>query len=223
MSSTPTLWFRLILAAAFMVVAPVLLKSQDGPGRGVPKLSTSLELISNPAVAKDLALNPEQLAELQRLLVVRKASYDEFIESVRPGSTLTDAQKAVRREQLTARLQEIEVEVGKSLLPHQLERFHQLVFQYQTKSQAASGGVLHARVANALKLTDAQESRIRDLAANHKQALEKRLEEMRAELAELQRKQAAEILDQLTPEQRREYDKLVGAPFQFESTLKPPK
>lgn len=200
-------------------ITPGPLQGQDAETRIVPKLSTSLELATRPDVVKELSLTAEQVAALNELLATRQEAYKRFAEVLRPGASATDVERAQQREKVLSQLVEIERGINETLLPHQLKRFDQLLFQYQTRSQSSSGTVLHKRVSDRLGLTDSQQARIREVASNHQQKYQARLAEMKAELDAMRQDAVDEILKQLTREQRKEYESLLGPHFSFDSPL----
>jgi type VI protein secretion system component VasK len=103
--------------------------------------------------------------------------------------------------------QDLEAEIGKILLPHQMKRAKQLAVQLRLRGGVRS--MLGDQVAQDLSLTEDQKEKLR--------AKSEQLEEqLRKKLAELRSQAQNELLQELTPAQRAKWKEMVGEPFEFQ-------
>src|SRR5262249_42749575 len=109
------------------------------------------------------------------------------------------------REKMDAMNTDLEKDLGKVLLPHQMERLKQIDLQTKMKyrgAQALTGGDL----AKALNLTDEQREKLEKRQAEVQ-------EELQAKIRELQVEARQKVIDVLTPEQQSQLKKLMGDTF----------
>lgn len=97
---------------------------------------------------------------------------------------------------------ELEKDLGKILLPHQMERLKQIDLQSKVRGQGAGD------IAKALNLTDEQREKL-------EQRMVEVQEEMRTKIRELQAEAREKMLDVLTPEQREQLKKMMGDSFEM--------
>jgi type VI protein secretion system component VasK len=113
-------------------------------------------------------------------------------------------QKAQKLQQESQK--ELEAEIGKILLPHQMKRAKQLEMQLRLRGGL---GRLGDQTAQELGLTDEQKEKLRGKS-------EQLEEEIRKKLAELRTQAQNELLKVLTPEQQAKWKDMVGEPFEFQ-------
>lgn len=96
---------------------------------------------------------------------------------------------------------EMEKDLGKVMLPHQMERLKQIDLQNKVRGNGAGD------IAKALNLTDEQREKLEQRIAEVQ-------EEMRTKIRELQAEAREKMLDVLTAEQRETLKKMMGDTFE---------
>jgi Spy/CpxP family protein refolding chaperone len=198
--------FRIGAMAVVAVVGLTqLAMAQPGGGRGGPGGGGggfgAGGLLRDDKVKAELNLVPDQEKKIEAL---SESLREKAREAFRGLQDLSD-------EERTAKFQEFrdssQKEYDAILLPQQRERLKQLMLQQSQQFTRSPGGI-NDTLAKELNITDAQ-----------KEALQKKAEEVRAELqkkiAKIQEESRAEILSVLTAEQRSKLEKALGAKFEF--------
>ena len=109
---------------------------------------------------------------------------------------------------------EVEDEISEILLPFQVTRMEQIKVQTQLSRLGKNAGspILHPIFRDKLNFDKEQEERIW-----------KKMKEVQtklaADIAKLRKKANEEVLDELTDEQRKIYDEIVGEPLKKDSPL----
>ncbi len=174
-----------------------------GPGffGGFGELS---ELLRRQDVRHELELLDEQVAKLEKLAEERRTSMREMFQGIQdiPMERRGDE----FRERARKARQDLEDDIGKILLPHQMRRAKQLVTQLQMRGMR---GLLNGPVAQDLELTAAQKEQLQARSAE----LE---EQIRKKMAELRTQSQAELMRLLTPAQQAKWKEMVGEPFEFQ-------
>lgn len=166
----------------------------------------TLGLIRDPAVHQELKLNPKQIDAVQTAI----AEVDERLWQLR------DVPVQNCSAELNDLLAKLKLNLKRELTSTQLERLDQIVLQYRSWN-----AVVTPEVANRLKLSADQVSKLRSLLANvahTRNESEKKLaavaaanrEATRAKLVKAETKRFADVL---TPTQQRELGELLGIPF----------
>ena len=113
------------------------------------------------------------------------------------------------RPKIEAKMQELnadtEKQLGKILLPHQLERLKQIDLQTKVRYRGASA-LTGGDVAKALNLTDEQREKLEKRAAEVQEELQTKIKQLQADARK-------KMLDVLTPDQQAQLDKLMGQQF----------
>lgn len=158
-------------------------------------------LLRDDKVKAELNLVPDQEKKIEALAESLREKAQETFRNLRD---LSEDERRAKFEEFRTSSQK---EYDAILLPQQRERLKQLMLQ-QTAQFSRSPGGINDTLATELGITDAQ-----------KEALAKKAEEVRAELAKktakLQEEAKTEILSVLTAEQRSKLEKLLGAKFEF--------
>ena len=104
--------------------------------------------------------------------------------------------------------EEMETEINEILLPFQAKRMEQIKVQNLVARLGDNAGspILHPMFRDKLNLTQEEEERIKAKILE----VRKKLEE---DIAELRRKANEEVLGELTDEQRKIYDEIIGEPL----------
>jgi hypothetical protein len=98
------------------------------------------------------------------------------------------------------------------LLPHQSKRLKQLEVQLRMRGRMM--GALDGDVAQQLGITEDQQGKLREKA----EGLER---ELRKKMAEARKQMQDQLLAELSPEQRTQFNELVGEPFEFKDEPPP--
>lgn len=163
------------------------------------------EVLRREDVRKELELLDDQVAQLEKLADSRREKMRDLFSGLRDVPQEERAAKV--RELFQKSQQDLEAEIGKILLPHQLKRARQLAVQ--SRLRGGVRGMLGEQVAQDLSLTDDQKEKLR--------AKSEQLEEnIRKKLAELRTQAQDELLQLLTPEQQAKWKEMVGEPFDFQ-------
>ncbi len=192
---------------AVLVAIPVRAQPPMGPGMGggMGPGGGRAELLLIPAVQQDLELIPPQIERLQAAVEQMRTELRDVFGRMQdvPREQRADAMREFV-EELRA---DAEATVESTLLPHQRTRLTQISNQMQMRG-GAMRGLVSGPVADQLNITDDQRERLQARAQQLEAQLQQRMNELRAQALE-------RLLQELTPTQREEYRKLVGAPFEM--------
>jgi len=161
-------------------------------------------------VRKELELVDEQIAGLQKLGEGLRGRMGEMFSGIRDIEDREERMTKMREIMGKAQA-ETEKEVGEILLPHQMKRAKQLVFQQRLRGGAGRALTGGGSLAEELGITETQQEKLR--ATN-----EKLEAELRQKIAELRNKAQDELLKVLTTKQQAQFKELVGEPFEFQPT-----
>jgi len=156
-------------------------------------------------VRKELELVDEQIAGLQKLGEGLRGRMGEMFSGIRDIEDREERMTKMREIMGKAQA-ETEKEVGEILLPHQMKRAKQLVFQQRLRGGAGRALTGGGSLAEELGITETQQEKLR--ATN-----EKLEAELRQKIAELRNKAQDELLKVLTTKQQAQFKELVGEPF----------
>ena len=162
------------------------------------------DVLRRDDVRKDLELLDDQVAQLQKLAEGRRDQMRDLFSGLRDVPQEQRGEKM--RELFQKSQQDLEAEVGKILLPHQMKRAKQLEMQLRLRGGL---GRLGDQTAQELGLTDEQKEKLRGKSDQ----LE---EEIRKKIAELRTQAQNELLKMLTPAQQAKWKDMVGEPFEFQ-------
>jgi hypothetical protein len=168
-----------------------------GFGRG----ASEAMLLAREDVQKELVLEPEQLAELGKLRDNNdmRAVFEKMRE-------LPEAERMTKgRELMEAAQKKTQAQVDKILIGPQADRLKQLALQFQMR--AGGAGLANDDVAEKLGIPEDQREKLRTKARELELQARKKLLE--------------DLLKELTPEQQKKYQELVGEPFEFKQDERP--
>ena len=173
-----------------------------GPG-GRGGFGGGIELLFNPTVQKELELVEDQEDKLRELAEQMRNRFRSIFSDMRDR----DPQERFRvmRERMEDEQKKMQAQLGEILLPHQLERFQQLQLQTQLQRGRTADVLGSDELRQKLGLTDEQVEKMRETAREAQQELQEKM-------AKAQQEAVEKILSVLTPEQRRQWDALVGTP-----------
>jgi len=196
-----------------LMSAPALAQGRGGFGGGFGGGGAGM-LLSNKGVQQELKVSDEQAKKLDTLAEESRSKARENMEK------LKDATKEERQEKLQAIGAESQAELHKNLAeilkPEQLKRFHQIQTQ-----QAGAGAFSIPRVQNALKLTDDQKSKIREINQETMQAFREARtsagddrEAAGKKLVEIRKDSLDKVKALLTDDQKKSWSELIGDPYE---------
>ncbi len=196
---------------AVLVVIPVRAQPPMGPGMGggmgggMGAGGGRAELLLIPAVQEELELIPPQIERLQEAVERMRTELRDVFGRMQdvPREQRADAMREFV-EDLRA---DAEATVENTLLPHQMTRLTQISNQMQMRG-GAMRGLVSGSVADQLNITDEQREKLQARAEQLEAQIRQRMNDLRAQALEM-------LLQELTPAQREEYRKLVGAPFEM--------
>ncbi|MCR9295641.1 MAG: hypothetical protein NXI32_23225 [bacterium] len=183
-----------------------------GPGGMDPNDRSQLfNLLSNTSVRAELQLTEEQIAGVRQII---QASQQRLSEHVREamaarrnsggGAIRLELQDMMRdnREQAEAAIEEI-------LLPEQLNRVRQLAYQVEISREGLGEALVSGRLGNEIGVHDDQKQHLLDRAIKIEA-------EARQAIIAIQAQARDKLLSELTPEQRKAAEDLLGPYFQYE-------
>lgn len=197
------------LLMLFVLNAPALGQDDDAK----PFADKMLPALFNEEVQTDLELVADQKSEMKRMLdelVQRKDQLGKELEEFRQqGATVDEVEK--KRDEFVKGFEDDKAktfqQVSNLLLPHQKNRLQQLTVQLMMreamKAQRIPTGVLVPEMRKYLNIEDGQADRI-------KAKTKKLQEELAKKIKKLTDDARTELLKELTAEQKKKYDDLVG-------------
>jgi Spy/CpxP family protein refolding chaperone len=198
---------QITLVAAVLVMASGAASAQERqrqrPGGGGGFGGGPMFLLGQPSVQKELKLSDEQIKKIKDL-----------------SDKQREAMQGVARDERRAKMQELakanNKAIGEILKPEQMKRAKQLALQQQ-----GTRALSNPEVAKALKLTDDQQEKIKDIQAKAREAAGTgqrgdRSEEATKKRAEARKATTEKVMGVLTPEQKTTLKDLQGEPFKFE-------
>jgi Spy/CpxP family protein refolding chaperone len=183
---------------------------RGGPGGGFggPGGGGLTGVLMREEVQKELEMLGDQVDDIRKLLEDRRGGMREMFSGLRDIED-RDERMEKARELMQKAQADLEKEVGKILLPHQMERAKQLAYQQRLRGGAGRALTGGGPLAEELGITEAQQEKLR--AKN-----EELQDELRQKIAELQKEAQEKLLKVLTPQQQAKFKELVGEPFQFQ-------
>jgi hypothetical protein len=201
----------LIAIQAIAVTYAATTSAQDPAEVAHVRATRVISLLKSPAVRKELELAAEQIDDLIKLDLLRSQLTSKLFR-------INDFEYEERKRIYSAYRQEVvnlEQQATALLLPNQLKRLNQIVFQEMVQAAEPHCGLIHNRVIEDLGLVEPQLQVVRAKAVEAESKFKKRVEELQAELAKAKEEMRADVLSALTPEQRKKYEELVGTPVKL--------
>ena len=164
-------------------------------------------------VRKELELSSEQKGSIDELLKPLAKEHKQMEKQIKEFSKTGAAENEMEQfklglhEQFLARKSEVEQQVVKTLLPHQIGRLKRMsihkMLQHSAKQSKEPSELLSPQIRQYLKINDKQADKIRTKALE----LQK---ELREKIQELQKKAHDELFRELDSKQRKKFEELVG-------------
>lgn len=179
-----------------------------GPGGG---FGGPFAMLQREDVQQELELLEEQKTQVKAAVEKSRERMGELFRGAGGrGGGAAGGEGNDRRDELRDTMrkfnEEMQAEVDKILLPHQSKRLKQLEVQNQMRGRMM--GALEGDLAKDLGISEEQQDKLREKA--------QRLEtELRKKMAEVRKQMQDQLLADLSPEQRKQFNDLVGDPFEF--------
>lgn len=205
---------KLALTLSAVVLMSLPAQAQQGRGFGGGMGMGGGMLLRNASVQKEIKATEDQVSKLNALAEDLQAKGRENFEKLR------DLGDDERREKMQEYARTTQAEINKGLAeilkPEQSKRFHQI--------QAQSAGIQAfsmPRVAEALKLTDEQKEKLRELNMSQFQAMGELREQFQNDregamkkMAEIRKEGMTKAVALLTDAQKDAWKTLTGDPFE---------
>jgi Spy/CpxP family protein refolding chaperone len=206
-------------AMACFLIADVAVAQPDRGGEfrqtRMAMMGGGMGLLTDERVQQELELMDDQLEELRAIQEeAQSAMRDMFAEMGDANPEDRRQQMEGMREKIQERMSQYQEKVDAVLLPHQRDRLKQLTYQSEGRYRGAGGALNNDRLLEELGVTGEQREKLNA-------ALEKARQELQEKYAKMVRDAEEEVLDVLTAEQREQYRKLVGEPFEFGTPGRP--
>jgi len=185
-------------------------------GRGGMMGNSSMSLLSDTKVTKELELDEGQVEALQELKgdmqSVYRDTFDGMRERFREPGVDREAVMTEMREAIKDKMKTVDKKLGEVLLPHQMSRLSELTYQMQAKRSGGTRGLLeNEKVKEELGITDEQIEQVEAKADEVNKKLEEKITQARRDAQD-------EILSVLTSEQQAKIKEMIGEPFAFEES-----
>jgi hypothetical protein len=206
---------RLHLIGVFLFVVSISGSLQVMAQEEPPFQDMLINAVIDKKVQSELDLIPEQREELKQISKNLRQHRSDMSKDLKTfsNSGVSEREIELRRrdlaDQFEEKKQEAHSRVTGLLLPHQVDRLKQVTVQLVLKQVARktkiSSGILAPQILSYLEVDDNQAKRLESKANELQQRIAKEIQRLTSEARE-------ELMDELTPEQRDKYKKLVGEP-----------
>ena len=199
-----------LLVSAELAMAQGFRGGPPGGGRG----GSALGLLANEKVQAELELVDDQIKAIEGLSEDMRNEMREMFSGMQDsfrnlsGTEREEFMNDIRTK-MTDLNKDFENRAYEELLPHQIDRLKQLMFQSQTaRSGGVTRGALPENLIEELGITEEQLEKMKEKA-------EKVREDLNEKIAKLRKQAEDEILSVLDAEQREKYRELTGDSFDF--------
>lgn len=197
-----------------LLTADLSMAQFRGGGPGMGRGGSALGLLANDRVRDELELVDDQVEAIEALTDDMRAEMQDMFSGMRDNfrNMNEDERREFMeeiREKMTNLNKDFEGRVFDELLPHQVDRLKQLMFQSQSgRGGGLSRGSIPENLIEELGITEDQIEKMREKAESVREDLNKKI-------AKLQQQAEEEILSVLDAEQRERYKELMGESFDF--------
>lgn len=211
---------KLALACSLVILAAAPAQAQQRRGFG-GGFGGGGALLSNKGVQKEIKATDEQAGKLDSLAEELRGKQREAFQGLQ---NLSQEERREKMQELQKTAQaDLDKGLGEILKPEQVKRFHQI----QTQAAGASAFAT-PRVAEALKLTDDQKSKVREINQETMQAMGNLRQEFQNDregamkkVAELRKTATEKAVELLTDEQKTTWKDLTGEPYEVKFEPRP--
>ncbi len=165
---------------------------------------STLDLLANPEVRKDLEMVETQFEELRNSNdEIQKRAADQIRSlDFSDANNLIDRIREIRNQS--------EQELQATLLPHQMERLRQIAAQSQLRRRSLVEILTSEPIKTRLDITDNQSDELKDAEREIREDLEQQILKLREQAQK-------RLLAKLKPEQREKAEQIFGEAFEFQS------
>jgi Spy/CpxP family protein refolding chaperone len=200
----------LALALAALMTAPAHAQQRrGGGGGGFGRVGVSM-LLSNAGVQEELKLDDEQKSKIREIA-------DEAREKYSATRDLEPQERMAKFRELSKEVEPAALKAASEVLkPEQLDRLHGI--HYQVAGPAAFED---EDLQKKLKMTDEQKSAVEQIIADSNSEMRELFQpggdrdEMMSKIREHRKETVSKIEAKMTDEQKADYAKLLGAPFEL--------
>lgn len=183
----------------FSVASPMLIGNNSSFAMPAPD---PWSMVNNPSVQKDLNLVGEQLDKVKELQREHSEEMRKHFAGMKNGSLDLGNLDGLKESMAELKRKQRE-QLEKLLLPHQIDRLHQVALQQHMKQAGTANALANKKVAEELGISDEQIDNLKKKAKELKEKLAKDIEA-------LKEKMKKELLQELKPEQREKLESMVG-------------
>jgi Spy/CpxP family protein refolding chaperone len=167
-------------------------------------------LVARDEVQQELQLVDEQKDKVRGITdEVRNKLRDQLRDIFTQMRDLSEEERRARFGEIRTKVEavnaDMEKQLEKVLLPHQLERLKQIDLQTKIQYRGASA-LTSGDVAKALNLTDEQREKLEKRAAEVQEELQTKIKQLQADARK-------KMLDVLSPDQQAQLEKMMGQQF----------
>lgn len=163
-------------------------------------------MINDPSVQKDLELVGDQLDKVRDLQKRQGEEMKEQLGMMRKGGSFDLGNMEEFKENMKRMREQHQSDLKQLLLPHQIDRLHQIALQTHMRSAGTAGALSNSKVAEALDLSDDQVKQLKDKSKQLNEDLQKKIEELKQEMKK-------ELLGVLNAEQRQKLQEMTGEDY----------
>jgi hypothetical protein len=180
-------------------------------------MEQSIQWLQNAGIQKEIELVPEQKEKIDK---IRKDYYDKTrqlykdLQGVDPSERYKKLYE--KRKQLS---QEVEQEVRKVLLKHQVERMRQIMLQMALRQYGSTRALKSDEIAKALNITEEQQAKLQEAEREARQEMQKKYQEFYKKLREEMLEKVLSVLDE---KQRAQLKDMTGEEFEWNAVRQQP-
>jgi membrane protein involved in colicin uptake len=208
------LWGLTLLTLGLIVLVSEPVSAQQRQRGGFGGGGSSAFLLMNSGVQKELKLSDEQLEKAKKFGEEMRTKMGEQFRGLQD---LQGEERTKKREELTKKLAEESEKALKDILkPEQIKRLHQISLQ-----QRGMNAFTDEKVQTALKLSDEQKGKLKELAdetrkaqGEIRQSAQGNREEAAKKSAELRKSSMDKALGVLSDDQKKSWKDLTGEAFE---------
>ncbi len=195
-----------LMAMVPMINDVVLERPFGSTGNKYNAASSTLDLLADPSVRKDLEMVDSQYEELQKANESIQRQAVDQLRSLELSNlkNVTDRILAIR-DQSENKLQE-------TLLPHQMDRLRQILAQSQLRRRSLVDILTSEPLKSRLEITDTQSKELKEEEKEIEEDLQKQIAQLRAEARK-------RLLSKLKSRQQEQVEQLFGDTFDFSQTV----
>lgn len=175
--------------------------------------SQLFHLLSNESIRRELKLTEEQYGGAKQIMKEAQQRMQTLIQSrmsqSKGGRRSVSLAGGELRDLMEENQAQAEAALEEILLPEQMERIRQLAYQVEVSQDGLGESLVHGRLGTEIGVHDDQKQHLLDKAAQ----LEA---EARLEIARIRMEMRAKLFAELTPEQRKAAEALLGDYFEYE-------